>query len=149
MNKILKKGFIIGIICLLMLVSLPMVSGEHILYPKEEGPYTVTAMGPSNGGGGRLFTLFHLLPLWLLWYPLDIDWHFDPGSVFFVNGEKQDIVYPAHIGLYGFKGYGPTFYMMILKDFAIKFLYLLTGVMPTAQARVVGLCSEIIVDDSR
>jgi hypothetical protein len=145
----LKKGMVVGVIFLLMLVSIPMVSGEHIFYPKEEGPYTVTAMGPSNGGGGRLFTLFHLLPLWFLLYPLDVDWHFDSGSVFFVNGEKQDIVYPAHIGLYGFKGYGQTVYMLILKGFAAAFICSLTGVLPTTRARVIGLCTEIIVDDSR
>lgn len=145
----LKKGMVVSVIFLLMLVSIPLVSGEDILYPKEEGPYTVTAMGPGNGGGGRLFTLFHLLPLWLLWYPVDVDWHFDSGSVFFVNGEKQDIVYPAQIGLTGFKGYGPTFFMQILKYYAIKFLYLSIGVMPTARTRVVGMCTEILVSDSR
>jgi hypothetical protein len=145
----LKKGIIVGVIFLLVLVSVPLVSGEHILYPKEEGPYTVTALGPSNGGGGRFFTLFHLLPLWFLLYPLDVNWDFNPGSVFFVNGEKQEIVYPAQIGLYGFKGYGQTVLMLALKWRAAGFIRSLTGVLPTTRARVIGLCNEIIVDDSR
>jgi hypothetical protein len=145
----LKQGIVICVIFLFMLVSLPIASGEHHFYPKEEGPYTVTAIGPSNGMGGGFATLFRLLPLWLLLYPLDIGWHFDSGSVFFVNGEKQDIVYPADIALYGFKGYGPTIYMYLLKENVMIFLHRITGERLTPRARVVGLCTEIIVDDAR
>jgi hypothetical protein len=144
-----KKGLILGIIFLLMLVSLPIVSSQRILYPKEEGPYTVIIMGPSNGMSGGFFPFFHVLPLWLLFYPLDIGWDFDPDSVFFVNGEKQDIVYPAQIELSGFKGYGHTIYMLMVKGFATAYLGSVIGFMPSPRARVIGLCTEILVYDSR
>ena len=144
-----RKGMAVGVICLLMLVTVPMVSGERILYPKEEGPYTVFISGNSSGMGGGLFTLFRLVPVWFLIYPLDIEWHFQPDSVFFVNGEKQDIVYPAQIDLIGFKGYGQTIYMLILKCYVAAFMGFLTGFMPTPKARVIGRCAEILVWDAR
>jgi len=145
----LKKGMVVSIICLLILVSLPMVSGKHIFYPKEEGPYTVTAIGPSNGMSGGLFTFFHVLPLWFVLYNGHIGWDFDNGSVFFVNGEKQDIVYPAQIVFFGFVGYGHTIYMSVLKGFATAFIGSLIGYIPSPRARVIGLSTEIIVDDSQ
>jgi len=142
----LKKGMVVGVIFLLLLVSLPIVSSEQILYPKEEGPYKVIIIGPSNGMGGGIYTFFlHFWPLWFLPYPLNVDWHFDPGSVFFVNGEKQNITYPAQIELRGFKGYGPSFYMMVLKGYGEKFILILTGFLPTMRARVAGQCTEIMV----
>ena len=145
----LKKGIVVGVIFLLLLVSLPIVSSEQILYPKEEGPYKVIIIGPSNGMGGRLVTLIHILPLWLFLYPLNVEWDFDNGSVFFINGEKQDIAYPAQIGFYGFIGYGQTSYMLMLKGYTAGYIHYLTGIMPTLRARVIGLAQEIIVDDSR
>ena len=146
----IRKGLTVGLICLLMLVSIPMVSGEDILYPREEGPYNVTISGKSEGMGGGLYTmLLHFWPLWFKFYPNGINWHFQPDSVFFVNGEKQDIVYPAHIWLYGFKGYGQSFHMLLLKDKVVILAYSLTGFMPTPRARVIGRCTEIQVSDSR
>ena len=116
-NRIIVKGLVTGIICLLMLVSFPMVTGEDILYPKEEGPYNVLISGKCTGMGGRLYPMFlHPSPLWLLVYPLSIEWHFYEDYVFFVNGEKQDIDYRVQIDLTGFKGYGPSFYMLLLKE---------------------------------
>ena len=145
-----RKGLAIGIICLLMLVSIPMVCGEDVLYPKEEGPYNVFICGKSEGMGGGIHTMFlHCLPLWFLFYPSGIQWHFQPDSVFFVNGEKQDIVYPASIWLGGFKGYGQSFHMLLLKDKVVILAYSLTGFMPTPRARVIGRCTEIQVSDSR
>ena len=140
-----KKGLAVGVICLLMLLSIPMVSGEDIRYPREEGPYNVFICGKSEGFGGGPYTFFHLLPFWILLYPQSVSYHFEEGSVFFVNGEKQDIVYPAHIWLSGFKGYGQTIYMILLKDAASAFIGLLTGSFLIPRARVIGLCSEIIV----
>ena len=149
-NPYLKKGLAVGVICLLMLVTIPLVSGEDILYPKEEGPYNVFMSGRCTGMGGGTYTLLlHFWPLWFLIYPLDIKWRFQPDSVFFVNGEKQDIVYPAHIWLGGFKGYGTSIYMIILKHNAMAFMGLLTGFMPTPRARVIGLCADIHVSDAR
>jgi len=132
-----------------MLVTVPMVSGEWIRYPKEEGPYTVLIMGNSSGMGGGLSTVFRLVPFWFLFYPRSIEWDFDEDSVFFVNGEKQDILYPAQIDLGGFKGYGQTAYMMILKHNIAAFMGFLTGFMPDPRARVIGLCADILVIDSR
>jgi hypothetical protein len=102
-----NKGLVIGIVCLLILVSIPNISGEAIHYPKEEGPYNVFILGGCTGMGGGIYTLFlHIWPLWFLPYVLSISWHFQPGSVFIVNGEEQDIEYPAQIDMSGFKGYG-------------------------------------------
>ena len=145
----MKKGIAVGVICLLMLVSLPTISGERILYPKEEDPYTVFISGNSSGMGGGLSTIFRLLPLWFLIYPRSIEYDFDEDSVFFVNGEKQDILYPAQIDLIGFKGYGQTIYMLILKCYVAAFMGFLTGFMPNPRARVIGLCAEILVYDAK
>lgn len=146
----LKKGMIIGVIFLLMLVSIPMVSGEDILYPKEEGPYNVLIFGGCPGMGGGFYTcLLHFWPLWFLIYPLQIMWHFNPDSVFFVNGETQDIIYPATIWLEGFKGYGTSIHMTIVKQYGLAFFYPLTGFMPISKARVIGRCTEIVVSDAR
>ncbi len=146
----LKKGLVVGVIFLFMLVSLPFVSGEEIFYPKEEGPYSVLIFGKCTGMGGGFYTVFfHFWPVWLLLYPLDIGWYFDPGSSFFVNGEKQQIVYPADIELRGFKGYGASTLMIVVKYFGFAFLAPLVGFMPTARTRVIGLCTEIAVHDAR
>jgi len=151
-NLYLKKGLAVGVICLLVLVAIPMVSGECIFYPREEGPYNVFISGECGGMGGRFFTQLlyklHFWPLWFLYYPDDINWHFQPGSVFFVNGEKQDIVYPAHIWLYGFKGYQQSYHMFQLKEKVAFLIGVLTDSMPTTRARIIGRCDEIQVSDS-
>ena len=148
-NSMLKKGLAVGVICLLMLVTVPIVSGEWIRYPKEEGPYTVLIMGNSSGMSGGQSTIFRLIPFWFLFWPRHIGYDFDNDSVFFVNGEKQDILYPAQIDLGGFKGYGQTAYMMILKYRVAVLIASLTGFMPSPRARVSGLCADILVIDSR
>ena len=69
-NHYLKKGLAVGVICLLVLVTIPMVSGEDILYPREEGPYNVFIRGKCRGMGGGTYTFFlHPLPFWFLVYP--------------------------------------------------------------------------------
>ena len=69
--------------------------------------------------------------------------------MFFVNGEKQDIVYPARIWVSGFKGYGPSFYMLLLKVTVGAILYNLIGFQPIPGALVIGRCADIRVSDSR
>ncbi len=145
----MEKCLVVGVICLLMLVTVPMVSGEWIRYPKEEGPYTVLIMGNSSGMSGGISTIFRLIPFWFLFYPRSIGYGFDNDSVFFVNGEKQDILYPADIDLVGFKGYGQTAYMMILKWEVAVLIASLTGFLVYPRARVSGRCAEILVIDSR
>jgi hypothetical protein len=150
-NHYLKKGLAVGIICLLTLMSIPMVSGEDILYPREEGPYNVIISGECNGMGGGLYTtLLHFWPLWFLIAPFEhIMWHFQPDTEFFVNGEKQEIVYPATIWLDEFKGYGQSLHMWLLKDYVSAFIYLGTGFTPPPKAREIGRCAEIHVSDSK
>ena len=146
----LRKGLVVGVICLLLLVSIPMVSSEDILYPKEEGPYNLLIFGKSTGMGGGLFTMFiHFWPLWFKFYPSSINWDFEEGSVFYVNGEKQDIVYPAQIWISGFKGYGQSFHMLLLKVKVAILISFLTGSIPTTRARIIGRCDEIELKDSR
>ncbi|UCF12883.1 MAG: hypothetical protein JSW06_01165 [Thermoplasmatales archaeon] len=149
MKHKLRKGLAVGVICLLMLVTVPMVSGERIHYPREEGPYTVLIMGNCSGMGGGISTIWRINPFWFLFYPRYIQYDFDNDSIFFVNGEEQDILYPACIDLAGFKGYGQTTYMMILKWRVATFMYFLTGFLVYPRARVGGLCAEIYVWDAR
>jgi len=145
----MKKLLTVGIICLLMLVSIPMVSGKAILYPKEEGPYNVFISGKNTGMGGGIYTLFlHFWPLWFLPYILSISWHFQAGSVFIVNGEEQDIEYPAQIDMSGFKGYDQSDLMFGLKHYMSVIIFFLTGFQPTPRARIIGQCTEIIVNDA-
>ncbi len=150
MKQKFRKGLAISTIFLLMLVSIPMVCGEDILYPKEEGPYNVLIFGKSTGMGGGLFDMFiHFWPLWFKFYPSSINWDFEEGSVFYVNGEKQDIVYPAQIWISGFKGYGQSFHMLLLKDKVAILMGFFTSSMPTTRARIIGRCDEIELKDSR
>jgi len=146
-NQYVTKGLAVGIICLLMLVSIPIISGETIRYPREEGPYNVLIFGKCTGMGGGTYTFWlHFSPLWFLFYPLSVDWHFEEGSSFYVNGELQEIVYPAQIDLCGFKGYGQSTYMSWLKWSISVFIFFLTGFQPTTRARVIGRWAEILVD---
>jgi hypothetical protein len=39
-NRLFRKGLVVGIICLFMMVYIPSVNGEEIEYPEEDGPYT-------------------------------------------------------------------------------------------------------------
>ena len=142
---IIRKGLAVGIICLLLLLSIPNVSGETIHFPKEEGPYTVFASGEINTMAGNLSIIFRIMPFWFLSYPRHIEYWFEEDSVLFVNGEKQDIIYPAQVDLIGFKGYGQTVYMWFFKIFGLNFIYFLTDFLINPKARVVGQCDEISV----
>ena len=147
-NIIRKKILTVCVICFLMLLYIPLASGEDIRYPKDEGPYNVSINGKCSGMGGGIFCIFlHFSPLWYL-IQNGIAWHFDEDSVFIVNDEKQDIEFPAQIYLRGFKGYGQSYYMLLLKDKISILLYTLTGLMPYPRARVIGKCYEILVSDS-
>ena len=136
-----------------MLINIPMVSGETIHFPKEEGPYTVFASGELDAISGGISTIFRIIPFWFLFSPRHICYHFEGDSVLFVNGEKQDIVYPAkqdtvypaQVDLIGFKGYGQTFHLWSFKIFASNIIYSLTDFLRTPKARVIGQCNEIIV----
>lgn len=145
-----KKGLAVGIFFLLMLVSIPIINGEWIEYPKEEGPYNVLISGTCLGMAGSFYTLLiHFLPLWLLFYPLHIEWDFEENTTFYVNGEKQDIVYPAQIRLSGFKGYGTSIHMLMLKIKVAILMDSFPGFLPIPRARVIGQCAEIIVHDAK
>ena len=53
-NKI-RRSLVVGVICLLMLVSIPLVNALDE-YPREEGPYKVFMGGKCSIGGNK--------PLW-------------------------------------------------------------------------------------
>jgi hypothetical protein len=143
-----KKGLAVSIICILMLVSFPMITGKEIIYLREEGPYNVFASGEINTMAGNLSTIFRIMPFWFLSYPRHIEYWFEGDSVLFINGEKQDIVYPARVDLIGFKGFGQTFHMWMFKIFASNLIYFITDYLMTPKARVFGQCDEIIVNDA-
>ena len=114
-NNILKISMAVGLICLLMLVSFPIVNAEEIIYPKEDGPYSIYLHGKSDGGGGEFANLLRILPFWYLKYPKFIQYHILSLSWFFVNGTSQEIPDPEEIyffSFYGFKGYGPSYLIM-------------------------------------
>ena len=100
------------------------------------------------GNGWNSLTFWHLLPVWFLVHPLWFEWSFEPDSKFFVNGEKQDIVYPASIHLSGFKGFGLTIYILLLKIYPLMFVGPLEEILSLPRTRVFGQCAEIVVYDS-
>jgi len=52
----LRKVLAVGIICLLMLVSIPLVNALDE-YPREEGPYIVFMGGKCSQGGNKPLAL--------------------------------------------------------------------------------------------
>ena len=142
----LKKGLVVGVICLLMLVALPTVIGDDdVEYPKENGPYIVFIGGKCYGGvipwsiniewllliEEGYSRVIQVGPFHLYWqYPYGPDYDMEEGSIFIVNGQIQDIEYPVFIELMGFKGYAPAFFLWLLK-------------MPIGRIRVLGICDAI------
>ena len=45
-----KRVIVIAIFFILMFVVIPVTSGELMIYPKEEGPYTIFISGKCYGG---------------------------------------------------------------------------------------------------
>lgn len=146
MKNKFRKELTVGVICLLMLVSIPMVTaGED--YPPEEGPYTVFIGGKCYGGlipGPFNLDILLLIeqgytrviqfgPFGLWKYPWGPKYCMEDGSIFIVNGKVQDVEYPVYIALNGFKGYAPAVGQWFLK-------------MITGRIRVVGMCDAIDLD---
>jgi hypothetical protein len=133
----LKKGLIIGIIFLLMLMSFPSVTSDFIVYPRDEGPYTVFIGGKTDGGGvsDSLFfnsTIgFQLGPFCKYNYPWGPEYNMWNRSIFIVNGKVQNYEFPAQIGLKGLKGFAPAINLLNLK--------IVTG----GRLRIFGICEEI------
>ena len=145
MKNKFRKGLVVGIIFLLMLVAIPMVSGDIIEYPKEEGPYFVYMSGNCHGGSipdtvdfdyRGLFRdgkpmWFQLGPLSLNRWPRGPGYELNKGSIFIVNGKIQDVEYPINnLILKGFKGYAPAIWQCFIKA-------------PIGRIRVFGVCEEI------
>ena len=142
---ILRKGLAVSIICLLMLVTFPIVVSDDIEYPKENGPYAVFIGGKCYGGIISAPINFEWLlfldegytrviqfgPFHLFWkYPYGPDYIMEDGSIFVVNGKIQDVEYPVEIELMGFKGYAPAVFQWFFK-------------MAFGRIRVVGFCEAI------
>ena len=128
----LKKSIVVGIFCVLMLVSIPIVSGVQYLYPKEEGPYTILITG-TPGSIGYEENLPKILPFLDLEYPEKIVISFFMLPMFFVNGELQPVDFPAQIRLYGFRGFCPPLSVIMFK-------HLVFG-----RIRIFGVSDEMIV----
>lgn len=147
-----RKGIAVGIIFFLILIIIPTTTGNEtgndIEFPKENGPYNVFISGKCYGGiiAGPInfeWLLFieegytraiQFGPFHLYWqYPYGPDYIIEEGSIFFVNGQKQDIEYPVEIELMGFKGYAPAVFVWALK-------------MAFGRIRVVGICEAINLD---
>ena len=147
-----NKTLVIGItVCLLMLIipgGATSSSNNDIEFPKENGPYTVIISGKCYGGiipGPFNFEWLLFIeegytrviqfgPFHLYWqYPYGPDYIMVEGSIFFINGQKQDIEYPVEIELMGFKGYAPAVFLWAFK-------------MAFGRIRVVGICEAINLD---
>ena len=141
----LKKGLVVGTICLLMLVSIPLVNALDE-YPREDGPYNVFMGGKCSRGGykpvsfdfvsffkGEKPRWFQLGPLGLYRWPVGPHYQMEKGSIFIVNGKIQNIEYPVGFMLNGFKGYAPAIYHTFIKT--------------PGRIRVFGVCEEISLLD--
>ena len=133
----LKKGLIIGIICLLMLMSFPMVTADLIIYPKADGPYTVFIGGKTGGGGVSEPIFFNstigfqLGPFCKYKYPYGPEYNMLNWSIFIVNGEIQKYKFPAQIGLKGLRGFAPALNQLTFK------------IVTEGRLRIFGVCDEI------
>lgn len=136
-KNLLKKGLIIGVICLFIMISFPVVTSEFIDYPKEEGPYTVFIGGKTYGGSiAKPFFLnttigFQFGPFCKYNYPWGPEYNMLNGSIFLVNGKIQKYEFPAQIGLLGFKGFAPAMNQLSLK------------ILMQGRIRTFGVCEEI------
>jgi len=134
----LKKGMIVGVFCLLMLVSTQIVTAKE--YPKEEGPYNIILQGKcfgfGNGGPGKII---HFGPFWYLDDIASIEFSGFIGATCIISSdiipaEICELNLSTNICLYGFNVYAPGFAIWLVK-----------ALTPLAKIRIIGTCSEIIV----
>ena len=136
-----RKLVVVGIICILFLVSFPLVNAEDE-YPREEGPYVVFMGGKCTRGGNKpvMFDISNFFqgeqPRWFRFGPFCLNkWPVGPyylmekQSIFIINGEMQNIEYSVGILLQGFKGYAPAVYHL--------------GIKTWGRIRIFGICEEI------
>ena len=135
-KELVRKGLVIGIICLFMMVYIPSVNSGPIEYPEEDGPYTVFIGGNaiSCGWSENFDFSSHILPIWYLNKSLGFSYTFGKLSIFNVNGSLQKIKYPALIWLNGFKGYATPWWLWGFK-------------WPFFRCRIIGKCDRIFVHD--
>jgi hypothetical protein len=135
-NRLFRKGLVVGIICILMMVYIPSINGEKIDYPEEDGPYTVYIGGSISAVGYSEDIDFnsHILPFWYLNNSQCLSYKFRMLSLFYVNGSLQNIKYPAWICLFGFKGFAPSWWLL-------KWTTIFRN-------RIIGICDRIFVLDN-
>jgi hypothetical protein len=106
-----KEGLVVGIICLLMMVLLPLICGEEIEFPKDQGPYTVFAVGDWEYMSLTGRHLFKLLPIVIHPYSIGNDRKLnftmtyeliDPVIV--IDGIRQTTDDPIGITFQGLRG---------------------------------------------
>jgi len=127
----LKKSIVVGIFCVFILISIPLVSGKQHLYPKEDGPYIISISG-TPGSIVYEENLPKVLPFMDLEYPEKVSISFFMLPIFFVNGKLQPVNFPAQIRLYGFKGFCPPLSAIMLKHFLF------------GRIRIFGIADEMI-----
>ena len=144
-NHHVKKGLVVAIICIIMIVSFPTTTSNEIEFPKENGPYVVFLSG-WNMLGSYLFLpisfnlkygSFNIGQLCYYKYPNGLNYTVDKENspTFMVNGKLMNNMLEdsARINLRGFIGKGSSLAWLV-----IKFSYL-----PAARTRVFGICNEI------
>jgi hypothetical protein len=84
----------------------------------------------SMGIGGRVI---HIGPFWYCKNFGVVSYTMEKNSILIVNGNKQEVNFPAFIAFYRFKGYGPFVPIFIYKA------------ITQGKIRVIGVCDEISI----
>lgn len=132
-----KKNLVVSVICIFMLMSIPIVTGNEIEYPKENGPYTIFIGGNYYGSlltpiAVDIFNEYiNFGPLVAIRYPGRLAYNLHKGCILIINGNPQLVDTGFRVEAYGFIGYHPAFFQTIFK------------LMYFGRLRAFGICQEI------
>ena len=125
-KEVIRKGLVIGVICLFMMVYIPSIVGHYFKeYPKEDGPYKIFISGHIIGGSYKGH-LPHIGPFWSLDTNQSIGYYFPRWlTIFKLNGLLQNVYFyrEMHIEMNGFKGFAPVGWMEGMGFFFRSFVY--------------------------
>jgi hypothetical protein len=148
MSYILKRILVGSTLCFFMLVSIPLVSATDYIYPPEDGPYLVSAVGMCDTPFPRLIiapgAIIKIGPLcWFAKEDNEMQFSMWNNTVFKINGKQQNYTLTAKQNdfcFWGFKGIAPLgMFGIIAKMYILIFLKL------RVPSRVYGVCTAIYV----
>ena len=108
-----KKGLIVGILCLLMLMPLSITKCKEGNAEKDapitsDGHTKIMTLKADSCTGFSYAVFGHLGPIWFPWYPLQFNFPKGSGLQLKINGELQNVDLPAYIWLRYYCGIGPS-----------------------------------------